>query len=807
MSNLPPLFAKSRRNGVEVRLQDHLADTERAARLIFRLDKRWGRNWCRFFKIYKKADQEKFLLNLRVAALFHDIGKANEDFQNAVSLNGFYQQSIRHEHLSALILHLPETRQWLSENPDLDLEVITAAVLSHHLKASDNPQSDYLWMQPKGKLSLLLFDNHDEVNAILDQIRDVAGLNINLRLDKKLWCEKSPWPEAQADGFDIAIKFRRSVKPKKDELRLNLLLAVKAGLISADAVASGLVREGHAIEDWINEKVHAPAIDKGEIASAIINQRANAILASAKNAEKRLRVEGIVSQGIDLENALNEVLWSDFQKSSAGLGKIALLLAACGAGKTIAAWKWAEAQSIEQEIGKVIFLYPTRGTATEGFRDYVGFAPEAEASLLHGSAKYELDGIAHNPNDATRDKDYETEARLFALGFWGKRYFSATVDQFLSFLEHSYSSICLLPVLADSAVIIDEVHSFDKRMFESLVCFLKRFDIPVLCMTATLPISRKENLENIGLRVYPNQQEQAELKDLEKAEKHPRYNLEIVSSEAEAMKIAIDEFDAGKRVLWVVNTVRRCQQVAKCFERRKKIRPLVYHSRFRLKDRQSRHKETVEAFQQTQDAKIAITTQVCEMSLDLDADVLITEVAPITSLVQRFGRSNRLLAKGDDFRARLVAYMPEKDKPYNQKDDLEPALAFLRDLPKQNISQRCLAEKLEEHVKRERQHEGDFAPFLSSGYFAVPGNFREIADFTNPCVLWSDDAKKDDLEHIQKILDAKEPIDGFVISVPKNFIMRNFPKPSWLPKYLGVADARFYDEDFGFVIDAERENE
>jgi CRISPR-associated endonuclease/helicase Cas3 len=769
-----PLYAKSKRNGKQITLQSHLEDTEKAAREVFNLDKRWGRNWCRFFKIYDRTEQEKFLLNLRIAALFHDVGKANEDFQKAVSQNGFHQQTIRHEHLSALILHLPEVRDWLSENKELDLEVITASVLSHHIKASADVD-EWKWMQPKGKLFLHLFDSHEELSAIFDRIKDVAGLSNNLRLDKKMWSEKSPWIEAQAEGFDTAVKFRRSVK--KDERRLNLLLAVKAGLLASDAAASGLVREGEHIENWINEKAHTETIKENEVATAIIDKRAKKIFKD------------------------KPVRWNDFQLKSATLGKRALLLAACGAGKTIAAWKWAEAQTRENEIGKVIFLYPTRGTATEGFKDYVGFAPEAEASLLHGSAKYELEGISENPNEATKDKSYETNARLFALGFWGKRYFSATVDQFLSFLEHSYSSLCLLPVLADSAVIIDEVHSFDKRMFETLVCFLKRFDIPVLCMTATLPASRKENLENIGLRVYPNKVEQAELKDLEEAETHLRYNLEIAKNEDEALKIAADEFDKGSRVLWVVNTVKRCQNIAKRFEKQKNIRPLVYHSRFRLKDRKDRHEKTVAAFKQIAEAKIAITTQVCEMSLDLDADVLITEIAPIPSLVQRFGRSNRHLAKGEDFRSRLVAYMPEKDKPYNQKEDLEPALAFLKDLPEKDISQRYLAEKLEEHTKKERQAEGDFAPFLSSGYYCVPGNFREIDDFTNRCIL----SDTENFEGVKKCLTEKRPIDAYIISVPKQFVLKDFEKPKQFPKYLNIADAKFYDEDFGFMTEDENE--
>jgi CRISPR-associated endonuclease/helicase Cas3 len=778
MDNLTqPLLAKSIRNGNEVTLQNHLEDTEKAANQIFRVNKRWGENWCRFFKITEKADQENFLLHLRIAALFHDIGKANEDFQKAVSVKGFFQQTIRHEHLSALILHLPKVRKWLSENENLDLNVIAGAVLSHHIKASAEGDK-WKWMQPKDKFVLNLFNSHEELNFIFDKIKEIAELSDVLRLDEKLWLDESPWNEALDNGFRTARQFRREIR--KDKKRQNFLLAVKAGLIASDAVASGLVREGHKF-DWIDEKVHSPTIRKQEVAEAIIDKRAKKIFED------------------------KPIKWNDFQLASANLGKRALLLAACGSGKTIAAWKWAEAQTQKYKIGKVIFLYPTRGTATEGFKDYVGYAPETEAGLLHGTARYELEGIAENPSDATREngktKNYEPEARLFALGFWGKRYFSATVDQFLSFLEHSYSSLCLLPVLADSAVIIDEVHSFDKQMFENLICFLENFDVPVLCMTATLPKSRIENLENVGLRVYPNNEEFEKLKDLKKAEIHPRYDLEFADGRDEVFEIAAEEYKAGKRVLWVVNTVKRCQQIAKILEKKYKIKPIVYHSRFRLMDRKNRHEETVDAFKQTEKQQIAITTQVCEMSLDLDADVLITEIAPISSLVQRFGRSNRHLIRGKDFRSRLIVYEPENYAPY-EKENLELAKIFLGDLPKKDVSQRLLAEKLEEHAKKVRQVEGDFAPFLSSGYYAVPGNFRDTDDYTNPCVL------SENLADVRKCLDDRKPIDPFIVSVPGNddavWIIKN-DKPSWLPKYLKIADSKFYDENFGFMTELEDE--
>jgi len=79
------LLAKSRRHGRELTLHQHLRDTEDAAVQIFRLDGRWGRNGGRFFQIVDPDEQSRFLLNLRVAALFHDLGKANEDFMQAVT--------------------------------------------------------------------------------------------------------------------------------------------------------------------------------------------------------------------------------------------------------------------------------------------------------------------------------------------------------------------------------------------------------------------------------------------------------------------------------------------------------------------------------------------------------------------------------------------------------------------------------------------------------------------------------------------------------------------------------------------------
>ncbi len=800
------LLAKSKRKDRDpVSLEKHLLDTDESAYHIFRLDRRLGQNWCRFFKILTPEQQHRFLLNLRVSALFHDIGKANEDFIAAVKSPGFTEQTLRHEHLSASILCLPEVREWLGHNLDLDLDIITGAVLSHHLKASrgektTNNGKSYQWGQPQTlKTSLALYLQHSEVTNILVKIAQITKLKSPLpKLDLGSWNLDSPvWEKAIKNGRNWSEDLADDIEV--DEDRRLLLAAVKAGLIAADGVASGLVRVDIEITDWIDAVVHGDAIADDEIASKIIYPRLGQI--KAKQEQKSFELEKFFAEHsqAQLEQLRAEMLHK-FQAKLSFQSYRTLLLAGCGVGKTLAAWIWAEAQAKKYQISKVIFLYPTRGTALEGFKDYVSWAPEADAALVTGTARYELEAMRENPREGENtQKIYRTEAeeRLYALSFWSKRYFSATVDQFLSFMEHSYQSLCLMPALVDSAVIIDEVHSFDRSMFDNLISFLKHFDIPVLCMTATLPPSRRKELVDAGLTVFPTDKDRQDMPDLQDTEERERYQLQLIESFDYAYEKAVKAYLGGKRVLWVVNTVDRCIAIAKKLEHKDKIQALTYHSRFTLADRQQVHAQTVAAFGIKTDKfsqpAIAITTQVCEMSLDLDADVLITELAPISSMVQRFGRANRHLLR--EFADIYIYQLPKKMiKPYTQ-DDLSTAKQFLDSFGNGKISQYRLAQGLEEFASKERCADG-MATFLTSGYFATPGSFRDESDFTIPCIL------DRDLVIVEKIMDRKSQEkyrkEQYIIQIPKQAAQLD-NKPSWMPKYLGIAPAEHYTENRGFM--------
>ncbi|MEM9272594.1 MAG: CRISPR-associated helicase Cas3' [Cyanobacteria bacterium P01_F01_bin.143] len=813
---LKPLLAKPRKYGKELTLEQHLIDTENAAIEIFK-----GRileNWCRFFRV---QDAESFLIHLRIAALFHDVGKANQEFYTSADTNYWgNKQTLRHEWLSALILHLPNVREWLKQNSlNLDLEVITAAVLSHHLKASCEK-----WGRPRltGVQTLELYSNHPEITNILEKIGQIANVGNDLlpKLPLK-WNDKDViWQQAYQHANDAGEDFCLDIE--EDEDRRSLLLAVKAGVMVADSAASGIFRveSSDAIEQWINTTLHQNPITPEELEDKILQPRYRDI---AKKSNKTFKLK-------------------PFQQQAEKLGDRLLLLSGCGTGKTIFAYKWMQGVLARYQAGHIIFLYPTRGTATEGFKDYVSWAPEFDASLLTGTAAYELQQIRENPTDSTEEKDYTTEARLYSLGFWGKRFFSATVDQFLSFLTHNYGGICLLPVLADSVIVIDEVHSFSRGMFDKLVSFLEHFDIPVLCMTATLPTTRRTELTKRlqqkigkGLTIFPTEEDRSQLEELKKAENHPRYIVELTDYET-AFQKAIAAYQQGEkqgtRILWVVNTVDSCREVANRLSMELNTEVITYHSRFRLQDRQKRHTETVNAFAYSKGKRtraIAATTQVCEMSLDLDADILITELAPISALVQRFGRSNRHLSRGDKFLAQVLVYEPEKVLPY-KKEQLDKAQDFLAEITRE-VSQRDLAEKLEAHSPTDERFANGSSPFTSSGYWAIAEKFRESNNYTVSAILDTDldevqiricNNKKAAISIsimliklnqylnalffmvIYQTIEKYKAIDGFIVPVPKkskHFLPEPYPK--WLPRYLKIANRKFdgkdlYKEKMGF---------
>ena len=756
------LLAKSPISGRDPKtLLEHTKDIIQSVELLFGCKEgsqtRLAQEWLRFFRL-ESGYYEKFLVNALAAAACHDIGKANDGFQEAVRKKG--DQSIRHEHLSGLLISLPDFQKWFDHNPLLDFDIILSSVISHHLKVTPKD-----WGHPVGMTETfrILADKKDFMELL-----DIIGKKLKLPsfrpdIDPDWSLQKTShyfdYTNLLKSAKHRAYFFGKKVK--RDPNRLSLLCSVKAALLVADSAGSGIVREGENLDSWLKKAfVYRLPLRGGDIRQKVIDPRIDDIKGSG-NSQFKLH---------------------DFQKKASELGERSLLMASCGSGKTLAAWLWIEAHLEKKPATRVIFIYPTRATATEGFRDYVSWAPEEDAALVHGTATYDLETMFESP-DTRKEKDFTIEQRLFALGLWQKNIFSATADQFLSFMQNQYSSLCLLPLLVDSVIVVDEIHSFDETMFSSFRTFLKKFDVPVLCMTATLSKDRRSTLVNeCGMQPFPEKSEA--LKNLEKIVQHPRYQLQTISSREHAEKEVLRAIKEKKKVLWVTNQVGTCQDIAKQFS---KDAALCYHSRFKLVDRRKRHKSVVKAFQtHTNSSVLAVTTQVCEMSLDLDADVLVTECAPISALIQRMGRCNRKGKIGDGRLGKVYVYQPQNDLPY-KTEEIEDAKKFIQALDGKKVSQSDLEAAMMEYESV--QHEPEkFSSFIEGGSYAMSYPYRDSTEYTVPAILKSDISKWRSAKKRQK------PTDGFIVPVPRRCARQN----SSLGRFLMEAPEANYDSDYGF---------
>ena len=224
-----------------------------------------------------------------------------------------------------------------------------------------------------------------------------------------------------------------------------------------------------------------------------------------------------------------------------------------------------------------------------------------------------------------------------------------TVDQLFYFVFKSLGTEKYAATLKYSKVIIDEIQSYTPDIISFLIFGLKvvndlggKFCI----MTATLPPIVKYFLEETIGKENIKIAEKPFYKKDDKGNIIIRHKIEYAEGDFDYKKILKKAKD--KKVLVICNTVKRSQDVYRELKKQNKenIEINLLHSRFIFKDR--KEKETkIQEFAPTKkeernnDYGIWISTQIVEASLDIDFDVLYTDMCAADSLLQRMGRCYR----------------------------------------------------------------------------------------------------------------------------------------------------------------------
>jgi CRISPR-associated endonuclease/helicase Cas3 len=669
------LWAKSKRDvdreHPSMFLPGHLSDVYEAALRV--LDSTM-QDMLNAFDLQPAGYADRLRRIVLLSAAIHDLGKANDHFQGMIRGTRNVQQNpqgLRHEW--ATILMLPHLRDWLlpaAGSEPADFAIVEWAVAGHHMTPRPQQAPDQGGHGPEIKL----FMAHKDYQTCLQWLRSKFALApIPLTVDQKYDLVGA------RSVFEFELKrWERESQRLWETLRngpvARLVAAAKDCLIAADIAGSALPKarpEDSGRWTWITESF----LDKpkpGDL-QAVVDFR----LGGDKPREFQIHV-------------------------AESTAPVTFVKAGCGTGKTLAAYMWA---AKNYPTRRLYFCYPTTGTATEGFRDYLfdeaEKTPRVGADLFHGRSDVDFEIILNTGSD-TRFPTEEA-ARLEALKAWHTPIVACTVDTVLGVVQNNRRGLFAWPALAQSAFVFDEIHAFDDHLFGALLRFLDDLrGLPVLLMTASLPRGREEALHALLTREGRELHTIAGPAALEELPRYHRVDL----PNNDALPQVQEAISAGGKVLWVCNTVGRVMEAA---NRVASFRPLLYHSRFKYVDRVERHKAVIEAFDARQNAgaALAICSQVAEMSLDLSADLLVTDRAPVPAIIQRLGRLNRRAQAGQATKP-FIVIEPERDAPYvNHTGSPEPhdwpALSrqWLGRLPQEGISQSDLATAWEQNTFEE----------------------------------------------------------------------------------------------------------
>lgn len=368
-----------------------------------------------------------------------------------------------------------------------------------------------------------------------------------------------------------------------------------------------------------------------------------------------------------------------------------------GSGKTEAALILANRLISSGTASGLFFALPTMATANAMFSrvSKVANALFADPSvvLAHGKSK-----LALALHEAKPDKNYDggeqtasnhasawlrTSTRQALLADIGV----GTVDQaMMAALAVKFQSLRAIGLLG-KVLVVDEVHACDAYMLEILAQTLTlhaRGGGAAVLLTATLPHKTKEvllNAFNRGLQEADAEHQNLVLRspatselsiplvtsllpDREVTVTHlsegsasqskptleprtSRTSIKFYRSDADCLKAITEAAESGQCVCWIRNTIKTAtaafDQLRTGFP---EGRVHVFHSRFALGDRLSIETKVLKWFGPTSTAeeragRVLIATQVVEQSLDLDFDMLISDLAPADLMIQRAGRLRR----------------------------------------------------------------------------------------------------------------------------------------------------------------------
>ncbi|MCZ7432309.1 type I-E CRISPR-associated protein Cse1/CasA [Streptomyces sp. WMMC1477] len=398
-------------------------------------------------------------------------------------------------------------------------------------------------------------------------------------------------------------------------------------------------------------------------------------------------------RGAEVRPVQNEAVGLARSMPTAGL---LMIEAPMGEGKTEAALAAAEVLAARTGAGGLVVALPTRATSDAMFSRLMAWVeqlPQGDGprSVVLAHAKAALNGLwagllrqgrrsiaAVDPDGeepvgevrGTRAQPAELHAHQWLRGRKKQLLASfavGTIDQVLfAGLKSRHLALRHLAV-AGKVVVIDEVHAYDAymgRYLDRVLEWLAAYRVPVVLLSATLPSDRRRSLAaayagaagadvEVAADTYPlitavaPHQPTLTARPPSDSERRTEVLMERLDDDVTALADRLtEELAEGGCALVVRNTVDRVLEAAEVLRKRfGDAAVTVAHSRFLAADRAAKDDELLRRFGpedcQRPRRHVVVASQVVEQSLDVDFDLLVTDLAPVDLVLQRMGRLHR----------------------------------------------------------------------------------------------------------------------------------------------------------------------
>ncbi|WP_195854639.1 CRISPR-associated helicase Cas3' [Aerococcus sanguinicola] len=453
---------------------------------------------------------------------------------------------------------------------------------------------------------------------------------------------------------------------------------------------------------------------------------------------------------------------------------IFILEAPMGLGKTEAALIGAEVLANRQGRSGIFFGLPTQATSDGIFprishwlsRVSDDYMEDSSLQLVHGKAALNPDyaSLASNINI-----DGESGLGTVTVNQWFKGrktsnlddFVVGTVDQFLlNALKQKHLALRHLG-FSKKVVVIDEVHACDAYMnvyLNQALTLMGAYGVPVIILSATLPAASRNEMVKSYLQergdasekiiwpedglledayplvTYSDGKRIKQFANFAPQENHP---VEIKPLEEDQLFDQLDDWLSGEGVVGVVvNTVKKAQDLAqKCAARYGDDLVDVLHASFIATERKQKERQLLKEIGKGADRpakKIIIGTQVIEQSLDIDFDVMVSDLAPMDLLIQRMGRLHRHAIQ------RPAQHQEARFYVMGLSDTLE------FDEGSESIYGKNLLIRTQAFLPEVLNIPGDISPLVQKVYGDAP---LDLADELRPIL---EEAEQDEVKHKKK---------------------------------------------------------